>query len=152
MIILLLGEGDAKHADDVSVSGAAVNVGLDDALLLLDERAELVAGHVHPVEVEEAVVSLDVFDTELDLAVAHGFVVVQVSEGKFDHTTLKVFRGNLGTLSLGDDGLATVLLGEDRGSNEFVPFLLEEGIDGLLLGSLLGLRKTLVLSLLDLEM
>jgi hypothetical protein len=148
LIILLLGEGNAEHADNVSVGGTAVNVGLDDGLLLLDEGAKLVTGHVHTVEVEETVVSLNILDTKLDLAVRHGFVVVQVGKGELNDTALKVIRGDLGTLGLGDDGLAAVLLGEDGRGDELVPFLLEEGVDGLLLGALLGLRETLILSLL----
>jgi hypothetical protein len=100
------------------------------------------------VEVKKTVVSLDIFDTKLNLAVAHGFVVVQISKGELNHTALKVIGGNLGTLGLGDDGFAAVLLGEDGGGNELVPFLLGEGVDGLLLGALLRLRETLVLSLL----
>jgi hypothetical protein len=147
LIILLFCEGNAEHADDVSISSTAVDVCFDDTLLLLDEGAELVTGHVHAVEVEEAVVSLNIFDAELDLAVAHGLVVVEVSKGEFDHAALKVVGGDLGTLGLGDDGLAAVLLGEDRRCYELVPFLLLEGVDGLLLGSLLGFRETLVLSL-----
>lgn len=39
LIVLLLREGDAEHTHDVSVGGTTVDVGLDDALLLLDERA-----------------------------------------------------------------------------------------------------------------
>jgi len=99
------------------------------------------------VEVEEAVVPLDVLDTELDLTVGHGLVVVEVSEGEFDDTSLESISGNLGTLGLGDDGLANLLGGEDGGSDELVPFLLEEGVHGLLLSALLGLGESLVLSL-----
>jgi hypothetical protein len=33
------------------------------------------------MEVEKAVVSLDILDTKLDFTVAHGFVVVEVSKG-----------------------------------------------------------------------
>lgn len=148
LIVLLLGESNAEHADNVSVGGTAVDVGLDDGLLLLDEGAKLVAGHIHAVEVEEAVVSLDILDAQLDLTVGHGFVVVEVGQRKLNNTTLEVIRGDLGTLGLRDDGLTAVLFGKNRRSDELVPFLLEEGIDGLLLGSLLGLGETLVLSLL----
>jgi hypothetical protein len=100
------------------------------------------------VEVEKAVESLNIFDAELDLAVAHGFVVVQISEGEFNNTSFEVFGCDFGTLGFGDDGFTAVLLGEDGGSNELVPFFLEEGVDGLLLSSLLGLCETLVLALL----
>lgn len=54
-------------------------------------------------------------------------------------------------MGLGDDGLSAVLLGKDGGGDELVPLLLLEGIDNLLLASLLGLRESLVLSLLMIE-
>ena len=81
MIVLLLGKGDAEHTYDVSVGGTTIDIGLDDALLLFDERAKLVAGHVHAVKVEEAIVALNVLDAEFDFTVAHGLVVVEVGEG-----------------------------------------------------------------------
>ena len=152
LIILLLGEGNAEHADNVSVGGTAVNVGLDDGLLLLDEGAKLVTGHVHTVEVEETVVSLNILDTKLDLTVRHGLVVIEIGKGELDNTSLQSLRSNLGTLGLGDDGLSALLLGEDGRSDELVPLLLEEGVDDLLLSSLLGLRESLVLSLLMIEL
>jgi len=139
LIILFLGEGYAEHADNVSVRGTGIDIGLNDGLLLLDQRAKLVTGHVHAVEVEEAVESLDILDTKLDLAVRHGLVVVEVSQGKFDDASLEAVRGDLGTLGLGDDGLSALLLGEDGGSDELVPFFFEEGVDCLFLSALLGL-------------
>lgn len=148
LIVLLLGKGDAEETDNVSVGGASIDIGLNDGLLLLDEGAKLVTGHVHAVEVEETVVPLDVLDAELDLTVGHGLVVVEIGEGELDDTSLQTIGGDLGTLSLGDDGLSALLLGEDGGSDELVPLLLEEGVDGLLLSALLGLCETLVLSLL----
>jgi len=81
LIILLLSEGDAEHADDVTIGGTGINVGLNDRLLLLDEGAKLITGHVHAVEVKEAVVSLNILDTELDLTVSHGLIVVEVGKG-----------------------------------------------------------------------
>lgn len=129
LVVLRLGEGDAEHADDVSVGGSAVDVALDDGLALLDEGADLVAGHVHAVEVEEAVVSLDVLDAELDLAPGEGLIVLKIGEGELDDAALESVGGDLLALGLGDDGLAAVLGGEDGGGNKLVPFLLEEGID-----------------------
>jgi len=147
LIILLLGESDAEHAHDVPISSSHIHVSLDDALLLLDEGAKLVAGHVHAMEVEEAVEPLDILDAELDLAVRHGLVVVEVSEGKLDDTSLEPIGSNFGSLGFGDDGLSALLGGEDGGGNELVPFFLEEGVNGLLLAALLRLGEPLVLSL-----
>jgi len=152
LIVLLLGEGDTEQTDDVAISGAGVNIGLNDRLLLLDEGAKLVTGHVHAVEVEETVVSLNILNTELDLTVSHGLVVIEISKGELDNTSLQSIGSNLLTLGLGDDGLSALLLGKDGGSDELVPFFLEEGVDGLLLSALLGLCESLVLSLLMMEL
>ena len=124
LIILLLGEGDAEHTDDVTVGGTGINIGLNDRLLLLDEGAKLITGHVHTVEVEKAVESLNILDTELDLTVGHGLVVVEIGKRELNDTSLQSFGSNLGTLGLGDDGLTAVLLGKDGGSDELVPLLL----------------------------
>ena len=148
LVVLLLREGDAEHAHDVPVRGPGVDVRLDDALLLLDEAAQLVAGHVHAVEVEEAVEALDVLDAELDLAVGHGLVVVEVAEGQLDDAPEQAHGRDLGPRGLGDDGLAALLLGEDGGRDKLVPLLLGEGVHCLLLASLLRLCESLVLSLL----
>lgn len=148
LIVLLLGESDAEHADDVTVGGTGINVGLNDRLLLLDEGAKLITGHIHAVEVEETVESLNILDTELDLTVSHGLIVVEIGKGEFDNTSLQSIGSNLGTLGLGDDGLSALLLGEDGGGDELVPLFLEEGVDDLLLATLLGLCESLVLSLL----
>lgn len=129
LVVLRLGEGDAEHTDNVSVGGSAVDVALDDGLTLLDERADLVAGHVHTVEVKEAVVSLNILDAKLDLAPGERLIVLEISEGELDDAALESVGGDLGTLGLGDDGLAAVLGGEDGGGNKLVPLLLEEGVD-----------------------
>ena len=147
LIILLLGEGNAEKTHNVSVGSTSINIGLNDTLLLLNQGAKLITGHIHTVEVKEAVESLNILDTKLDLAVGHGLIVVKIGKGELDDTSLKSFGGDLGTLRLGNDGLTAFLLGEDGGCDELVPLLLEEGIDGLLLGALLGLGKSLVLSL-----
>jgi len=147
LIILLLREGNAEHTDNVSISGTGINIGLKDGLLLLDQGAKLVTGHVHAVEVEETVVPLNVLDTKLDLTVAHGLIVVKVGKGELDDTSLKSISGDLGTLGLGNNGLSALLLGEDGGSDELVPFFLEERVNCLLLSALLGLGEPLVLSL-----
>jgi len=148
LVILLLGEGNAEHADNVSVRGTGVNIGLNNTLLLLDKRAQLITGHVHTVEVKEAVKSLDILNTKLDLAVGHGFVLIKVSKRELDYTSLKAVGSDFLSLGLGNDGLSALLLGEDGGGDKLVPFFLEEGVDCLLLSALLGLRKSLILSLL----
>merc|ERR1719387_3007612 len=69
LVLALLGEGDGEQAQGVAVSGLDVHGGLDQGLPLLQERAQLVAGQVHAVEVAQAVATLDLLADELDLAV-----------------------------------------------------------------------------------
>jgi hypothetical protein len=143
----LLGEGDAEHADEVSVGGADVDGGLDDGLPFLDETAKLVAGHVHAVEVGEDVVALDLLSNELDLPEALLLVsAVEVGEGELEDTSAEALGGNLGSLGLGDEGLSSLTGGEETGGLDGVPLLHGEGVYGLPLSSLLGLCETLVLS------
>jgi len=146
LVVLGPRERDAEQTDGVSIRGAAVYVGLNDGLLLSDQRAKLVTGHVHAMEVHQAVVSLNVLDTESDLAVGKGLVLLEIGEGDLDDTSLKVVGSDLLSLSLGNQGLSAILLGKDGGSDELVPFFLEKGVDGLFAGSLLGLRESLILS------
>lgn len=56
-------------AEEVPVGGAYVNLRLDQRLPLLDERAELVAGEVHAVEVRQDRGALDVLTAKLNLPV-----------------------------------------------------------------------------------
>jgi hypothetical protein len=148
LVVLRSCERNAEHTDQVSISCLDVHVSFNDRLLLADQTAKLITGHVHAVEVQQAVVSLNILDAQLNLSESQGFILVQVSEAELKHSSLEVVRGNLGTLCFGNESLPAVLDGKDRGSNQFVPLLLQEGINSLLAASLLALRKSLVLSLL----
>lgn len=93
---LLLGEGNGEEAEDVAVSGAHVDVGLDQGLPLSYQGAELVAGHVHAVEVSDNVQALDILTDEADLAEGLSLVTaVEVSEGELEDTALQTLRGDL---------------------------------------------------------
>ena len=102
---------------------------LNDGLLLSDQRAKLVTGHVHAVEVQQAVVSLNILDTEPDLAVGKGLVLLEIGERNLDDTSLEVVRSDLGTLGLGNKGLSGVLDSEDGRSDKLVPFFLKERVN-----------------------
>ena len=147
LVFLWAGKGDAEHADNVSVGCSAVHRSLNDGLLLFDETAKLITGHVHAVEIEQTVETLDILHTKLDLSESRGFVLVEVSEADFDDTSLKSLRSDLSSLRLGDEGATAVLHRKDGGSNELVPFFLEKGVSGLFSASLLALCQSLVLSL-----
>merc|ERR1740124_304184 len=72
-LLILLRKRNTKQPQHIPIGGLDITTRLDDGLTLLDETADFVAGHVHAVEVEEAVEALDVFDTEFDLAVGEVF-------------------------------------------------------------------------------
>jgi hypothetical protein len=148
LVVLGACKGDAKQSDNVTVGSSAIDIGLNDGLLFANETAELVSGHVHSMEIQEAIVALNVLDAKLDFTVGHGFILVEVRQGDFDDASLEVVRSDLGSLGLGNQGLSTVLGGEDGRCNQFVPFLFREGVDCLFAASLLGFRQSLVLTLL----
>ena len=71
-----LGEGDGEETEEVVIGGLDGNVGFDQGLPLADEGAELVRGEVETVEVGQAVLALDLIDSELDLAESVVLVVL----------------------------------------------------------------------------
>lgn len=104
-----LGEGNGEQTDEVVVSGLHGDVGLNERLPLADEGAQLVGGEVQTVEVGQAVLALDLIDAELDLAERVVLIVLQVSEGDLEDTTLEGVVGVLQTAGTVDEGLADTL-------------------------------------------
>ena len=98
-------------------------------LPLADHGAELVRGHVHTVEVGEAVLALDLINSQLDLAERVLLVLVQVSERDLEDTTLQGVVGVLHTLGAVDKGLADVANIEGGRSLDIIPVLAGEGVD-----------------------
>jgi len=143
---LLLGEGNNKDSKVVVVGGLSVNGALNHSLPLLDHTAHLVSGEAHTVEVEDAVLALNVLAHELEFSVALS-VRVQVSLVAVVDSTLEAISGDLVTDGSGDEGVADVSGLEDSWRLDGVPVLLGEWVDDLLLASLLGaLCKTLILA------
>lgn len=116
-----LGEADGEDADEVAVGRLDVELGLDQGLPLADERAELVRGEVHAVEVGQAVLALDVVDAELDLAERLLVVLVQVAERELEDAALERVVGVLETRRAVDEGLANVTGVEHGRRLEVVP-------------------------------
>ena len=108
-----LGEGDAKQSDDVTIGGSAIDRTFDDRLLLTDQGAQLITGHIHTVEVQKTVVSLYVFDAKLNFSPCQGFILVQIGQGNLYNTSLKVIGSDFGTLSLCDQSAAAILGSKD---------------------------------------
>jgi hypothetical protein len=143
--ILFLSETDHEAAEDSSVEGLNVNKGFDEGLPLADEGAKLVTGHVHAVERSSAGRTFNIFNLEFDLSPGHIVrVVLKISQGDFDDTSLDEFSGDTGTGGLGDTGL-TERLGIERGrSLEIEPVLSGHGVNNFFLASFL--RLTLAFS------
>jgi len=147
LVNLAGGERDAEHADGVTVSSLDLGVGLDGGLPLLDQRAQLVAGHGHAVEIGKAVAALNILDHQRDLTVSLIVIVVQIGEIDFDDSVKKTVGSDLGTLGTGDQSFTALTLTEVGRGLDVVPFLEEERVSLLLLAAFLSaFRKALVLS------
>ena len=137
LVGLLAGETDAEDAELVTVGGVDFNVALNESLPLLDHGAELIASDVHSVEESDALVTLNIFNTESHLAVTLFLVLVEIAEVGFKNTTLKTFGSDFKTGSTGDKSLANIAFLELVGSTDVIPFLLSHGINHLLTLTLL---------------
>lgn len=101
-----LGECDGKETEEVVVGGLDGDVGLDEGLPLADERAQLVGCEVETVEVGQAVLALDLVDSELDLAESVVLILLQISQADLDDTALQGVVGVLETSGPVDESLA----------------------------------------------
>jgi len=141
----LFGEGNDENSKMVVISGLGIDLAFDHGLPLLNHTTGLVSGEVHTVEVEHAVLTLDIFAHQFELSEA-GSIVLEVGLVAVEHSALKTVGGDLVTDGSGDQGLADLSDLEHTWSFDVIPVLLGEGVDDLLLTSLLGaLRHTLVL-------
>ncbi len=91
-----LGETDAEHTEEVSISSLGLNESLDSGVPFLDDCAQFVAGDVHAIEVCETIEALDFFDLDLHLSPSILVAVsVQISQRYFKHTAFQAISGNL---------------------------------------------------------
>jgi hypothetical protein len=88
------------------------------------------------VEVGEAVLALDLINTQLDLAEGVLLGLVQVSEGDLEDTALQGIVGVLHTLGAVDKSLANVANLESGRSLDIVPVLAGEGVNAIRFESL----------------
>ena len=89
------GEGNAEHADLVTIDGLGLRESLDRGVPLLDESAELVSGDVHTVEVGVAVVALDFFALDAHLSPSLLVsVLVEVTERDVENATTEGVGGD----------------------------------------------------------
>ena len=84
-----LGEGNGKEAEEVVVGGLDCDVGLNQGLPLSDERSQLVGCKVETVEVGQAILSLDLIDTELDLSESVVLILLQIRQRDLEDSALQ---------------------------------------------------------------
>lgn len=125
-----LSEANSEEAEEVTISGLHINVGLNGGLPLLNHRTELVGGDGHSVEVGQAVLSLDLINAETELAesLVLGFGV-QVTETDFKDTSTKRVISILQTLGTVNQGLTDIADGKGGRSLNVVPILAGKGIN-----------------------
>jgi len=143
-LALFFGESNDEDSEVVVVGGFGIDGALDHSLPFFDHTAHLVSGERHTVEVQDAVFALDIFADEFEFSVSLT-VVVEVGLVAVVDSTFKSVSGDLVTDGSGDQGVADVSDLEDGWRLDGVPVLLGEGVDDLLLASLLGaLGETLI--------
>merc|ERR1712076_172760 len=130
-------ETDDSDPDDVAVGGLGIHVALDQRLPLLDHALQLVGGQAHAVERAQAVLALDIVadESELPEAPLSGLLLLQVSQGHLEDTSLQSIGDDLGSLSPVDQGLADVPVLEVGWGLDVIPVLAGEGVNNLLLGT-----------------
>ena len=91
-----LGEANAEHTEEVSVSSLGLNESLNGSVPLLDNGALLITGDVHSVEVSVAVEALDFLDLDLHLSPSLFVAVsVQISQRYLKHTSFQAVSSDL---------------------------------------------------------
>ena len=133
----LLGEANGKNSENVSVVGLSLNEGLNGGVPFLHHGLGLISSDVHSVEVSVAVVSLNLINLELKLS--EGSLlggVVAISKGGLENSSSKVISSinKSGRFVARSKSNASLI---ESGDEDVVPLFFGEGMDSLLLGSLL---------------
>lgn len=104
-----LGEGNGEEAEQVVVGGLDGDVGLDQGLPLSDKRSQLVGCEVETVEVGQAVLALNLVNSELDLAESVVLILLQVRQGNLNDSALQGVVGVLQTGGTVDQSLTDTI-------------------------------------------
>merc|ERR1719391_1594267 len=138
--LLLACESNAENPEGVAISGLDVAVGLDEGLPLLHHGPQLVSGQAHAVEVGEAVLALNLLAHKLELSEGPlGVVLIlQISKRDLVDAALETIGGDPCTSGPVHQSLANLADFEEGGRLDVIPVLPGEGVDNLLLGSLLA--------------
>jgi len=101
-----LREGDGEESEEVIVGGLDGDVGLDQGLPLSHQGPQLVRGEVQTVEVGQAVLALNLIDSELDLPESVVLVLLQIRQGDLEDPALQSVVRVLHTRGSVDERLA----------------------------------------------
>jgi len=84
-----LGEGNGEQAEEVVVGGLDCDIGLNQGLPFSDERSQLVGCEVETVEVGQAVLSLNLIDSELDLSERVVLILLEIRQRNLENSALQ---------------------------------------------------------------
>lgn len=104
-----LGESNGEDTEEVLVGRLDSDVGLDQGLPLADKGSQLVGCEVKTVEVGQAVLALDLVDSELNLAESVVLILLQVCQGNLNDSALQRVVGVLQTGGPVDKSLADTI-------------------------------------------
>jgi len=91
-------EGEGKEAEDISILGLHVHKSLDEGPPFSYERAELIGGVVHSMEICEAILPMDVINPQFEVTEVRAFVSRQIGEIDFYDSPFKGFGSDVGPL------------------------------------------------------
>jgi len=123
-----LGEGNGENSEKVVVGSLDGDIGLNQRLPLSDKRSEFVGCEIETVKVRQAVLSLDLIDTELDLAESVVLILLEICQRYLENSTLQCVVGVLETCGSVDEGLSNISDGKGGGCLDLVPIFTGEGI------------------------
>merc|ERR1719188_1653254 len=129
--LLLACESNAENPEGVAIGGLDIAVGLDEGLPLLHHGPQLVSGQAHAVDFLTHKLEL----SERPLGVV---LVLQISKRDLVDAALETIGGDPCTSGPVHQSLANLADFEEGGRLDVIPVLPGEGVDNLLLGSLLA--------------
>lgn len=101
-----LGESNGEQAQEIVIGGLDRDIGLDQRLPLSDKGSELVGCEVETVEVGQAVLSLNLIDTELDLSECVVLILLEIRQRNLEDSALQCIVCVLETGGSVDEGLS----------------------------------------------
>jgi hypothetical protein len=110
LVLAALGESNTEETEEVVIGGLDGDVGLDQGLPFADERSELVGCEVETVKVGQAVLSLNLVDSELNLSESVVLILLQICQRNLEDSTLQCIVGVLETGGSVDESLADTVI------------------------------------------